>query len=155
MLLLLVVSACGSETGDDSAPTTSSTQSTTSTTSSSTTTTTAPSTTTTQGLPDFPPEADSLEHGGDTWVVVLAGSEDINDPSLDKARSDAEDAGYNTGPSDCDFGAAEALGLPEDGHYYTVSVYLGSEADALQAESAFEASGIEGVAALVQTFCLD
>jgi hypothetical protein len=37
----------------------------------------------------------------------------------------------------------------------TVSVYLETEADARAALLAFEARGISGVVALVQTFCLD
>jgi ABC-type Fe3+-hydroxamate transport system substrate-binding protein len=115
-----------------------------------TTTTSQPSTT--ASLP-FPPGRESLEHGGDAWVVVLAGSDDIDDPVLAEAVEAAEDAGYLTGPTDCDFGAAEALGQPEGN--LTVSVYLSSESDAEAALLAFEARGVTGVVAQVQTFCLD
>ena len=118
----------------------------------STTTTTQPSTTTSLPFP-FPPGRESLEHGGDAWVVVLAGSDDIDDQVLAEAMEAAEDAGYLTGPTDCDFGAAEALGQPEGN--LTVSVYLSSESDAEAALLAFEARGVTGVVAQVQTFCLD
>ena len=37
----------------------------------------------------------------------------------------------------------------------TVSVYFETEADAQQAQLAFEARGFNGVVATVQTFCLD
>ncbi|HYJ26007.1 MAG TPA: hypothetical protein VE027_13440 [Acidimicrobiia bacterium] len=128
-------------------------QPTTSTTveTSTTTTTTAPLPTTT--LPAFPPERASLEHGADTWVVVLAGSDTPDDPVLADAILAAEEAGYTTGATDCDDGAPEALGQP-DGNS-TVSVYLGNEADAHAALLAFEARGVSGVVAQVQTFCLD
>lgn len=157
-LLMLVVACDGVElkVGESS---TSSTSSSTSTIARSTTartpTTTPYSTTTTPAVPEFPPEADSLEHGGDAWVVVLAASEDFDDPTLDKAVADAKAAGYRTGVTDCDFGAAEALGLAEEAHYYTVSVYLNNQEDALRAEAAFEARGVSGTAALVQTYCMD
>lgn len=119
------------------------------------TTTTAPPgpTTTTTDLPGFPPERESLEHGGDAWVVVLAGSDSVNDPALTEAIQAAEDAGYATGPTDCDEGAEAALGMPDG--TLTVSVYLETEADAEAALLAFEARGVTGVVALVQTFCLD
>jgi hypothetical protein len=128
-------------------------QPTTSTTveTSTTTTTTAPLPTTT--LPAFPPERASLEHGADTWVVVLAGSDTPDDPVLADAILAAEEAGYTTGATDCDDGAPEALGQP-DGNS-TVSVYLENEADAHAALLAFEARGVSGVVAQVQTFCLD
>jgi hypothetical protein len=88
-------------------------------------------------------------------VAVLAASEDPEDPALSKAEADAEAAGYTTGLTDCDFGAAQALGLPADGHYWTVSVYLFDEADARAALDAFRARDIEGAVALVQTYCMD
>ncbi|MDF2731178.1 MAG: hypothetical protein K0T01_2969, partial [Acidimicrobiia bacterium] len=104
-------------------------------------------------LPAFPPERASLEHGADTWVVVLAGSDTPDDPVLADAILAAEEAGYTTGATDCDDGAPEALGQP-DGNS-TVSVYLENEADAHAALLAFEARGVSGVVAQVQTFCLD
>ncbi|MET0566044.1 MAG: hypothetical protein ABW021_06355 [Acidimicrobiia bacterium] len=118
-----------------------------------TTSTTAPAQPSTTALADFPPERESLEHGADTWVVVLAGSATPDDPVLAEAIVAAEEAGYTTGATDCDDGAPEALGQP-DGNS-TVSVYLENEADARAALLAFEARGISGVVAQVKTFCLD
>ena len=135
----------------DATTTIGTTTSSVSTTLSPTTTTTSRSSTTAP-LP-FPPGRESLEHGGDAWVVVLAGSDDIDDPVLAEAVEAAEDAGYLTGPTDCDFGAAEALGQPAGN--LTVSVYLASESDAEAALLAFETRGVTGVVGLVQTFCLD
>lgn len=106
-------------------------------------------------LPDFPPPAESLTHGGDAWVVVLAASEGYADPLLSAAVLAAEAAGYATGPTDCDVGTVAALGLPEDRQYYTVSVYLASEGDAVAARDAFAARGVGATVAQVQTFCLD
>jgi hypothetical protein len=88
-------------------------------------------------------------------VVILAASTDSDDPLLASAALDAEAAGYRTGLTDCDQGVAEALGLPEGEHYYSVSVYLENESDANQARDAFVARGLDGTVAQVQTFCLD
>ena len=166
LAVLIMSGACATETAgtttlaattSSSAPSTTednavqTTTSTTVETSTTTTTTTAPLPTTT--LPAFPPERASLEHGADTWVVVLAGSDTPDDPVLAEAILAAEEAGYTTGATDCDDGAPEALGQP-DGNS-TVSVYLENEADAHAALLAFEARGVSGVVAQVQTFCLD
>jgi len=163
--LSLLVAACGdgtsvattvAEPAEESTTTTVVTTSTTTSSTSTTTSTTVPPTTsTTEPLPEFPPGRESLEHGGDTWVVILAASTDSNDPQLASAALDAEAAGYSTGVTDCDVGVVQALGLTEDEHYYSVSVYLETEADANQARDAFVARGLEGTVAQVQTFCLD
>jgi len=87
--------------------------------------------------------------------VILAASEDIDDPALGEAEDVATEAGYVTGATDCDLGASAALGLPDDRHYYTVSVYLETEEDAVAAQEAFAARTVEGVVAVIQTFCLD
>jgi len=142
----VTTSSSASSTTEDTAV-----QTTTSTTVETSTTTTAQLPTTT--LPAFPPERTSLEHGADTWVVVLAGSETPDDPVLAEAILAAEEAGYTTGATDCDDGAPEALGQPDGSS--TVSVYLENEADARAALLAFEARGVSGVVAQVQTFCLD
>jgi hypothetical protein len=160
----LILAACGSR--DPAATTSTVNPPSTTTTTALTTTTTQPETTTilaptttstslatTTTLPEFPPERTSLEHGGDAWVVVLAASDEPDDPALDQATATAEDAGYTTGVTDCDFGASEAWG-PDAGDY-TVSVYLQSEQDAHAALAGFEARGVTGVIAEVQTFCLD
>ena len=106
-------------------------------------------------LPLFPSGLKEFTHGGDVWVVILAASEGSSDPGLKTATIAAADAGYSAFPTDCDFGASEALGLPQDRSYYTVSVYLTSEADANSALQSFERLGVGGVVAKIQTFCLD
>ncbi len=125
-----------------------------------TTTSAAPETTTTEPaetttLPPFPPPRESLEHGGEAWVVILAGAGDFDDPVLDEAVTAAADAGYTTGATDCDSGAAEALGMPADEHVVSVSVYFETAADAEAALVAFEARGVSGTVATVTTYCLD
>ena len=106
--------------------------------------------------PAFPPAAASVAHGGTTWAVVLDGVIGFGpDPALDAAVSAAADAGYSAGPTDCDLGADAALGLPADADVTTVSVYFDTEADAVAAEAAFAARGVDSVVAQVQTFCLE
>jgi hypothetical protein len=114
----------------------------------------ATSTTNGSGLTPFPPANLDLVHGGTTWAVVLAGSVEPDGPGLSAALQSANDAGYDTGPTDCDVGAAEAVGLA--GGAYTVSVYFSHEADARQAHAAFEERGVEGASvAQVSTYCMD
>jgi hypothetical protein len=122
----------------------------TTTTVQATTTTQAPATT----LVSFPPERESIQQGETVWAVVLAGAETFDDPALEAAVQAANDAGYEfVGPTDCDVGAPEALGLPDSA--LTVSVYLNSEADANAAADAFAGRGVDGVVAELQLFCLD
>ncbi len=103
----------------------------------------------------FPPENEDLTHGGPTWAVVLAGAEASDAPILVQAQAAAETAGYRTGPTDCDVGAADAVGL-RTRPAFTVSVYLRSEADARHALDAFHQLGWDGGAvAELQTFCMD
>jgi hypothetical protein len=121
-------------------------------------TTTAPATTTTEApattLASFPPEREAIQQGETVWAVVLAGAETFDDPALEAAVQAANDAGYEfVGPTDCDVGAPEALGLPDSA--LTVSVYLNTEADANAAAAAFAARGVDGVVAELQLFCLD
>ena len=102
----------------------------------------------------FPAANTEIAQGGTTWAVVLAASADFEDPTLLAGANAASDAGYSAGPTDCDVGAAQALGATGE-IIYTVSVYYTSEADAETAQAAFAAQGIDGVVAQVQTFCLD
>jgi hypothetical protein len=104
-------------------------------------------------LPGFPPEREDLVHGEPTWAVVLAGAAGAENPLIAAAEQAAADAGYDTGFTDCDEGAAEALGLPAGS--ITVSVYFDNEANARAAAVAFGARGVDGVVAEVRTFCLD
>jgi hypothetical protein len=102
----------------------------------------------------FPPANTNLTHGGTTWALVLAGSADFEDPALGHAAAVASDAGYTTGPTDCDIGAPQALGIDSE-IVYTVSVYYATEADARAAQAAFAARDLPGVVTQVQTMCLD
>jgi hypothetical protein len=102
----------------------------------------------------FPPANTNLTQGGTTWALVLAGSADFEDPALGHAAAVASDAGYTTGPTDCDLGAAQALGIDSE-IVYTVSVYYATEAEARTAQAAFVERDLPGVIAQVQTFCLD
>jgi plastocyanin len=117
----------------------------------------------------FPPANPNVTHGAETWAVVLAGAfagyDDVDVgtlPALAPAIDAATAAGYTTGQTTCDMGAAEALGVdPQSGpsptsSFYTVSVYFRNVAEARQALDAFHAAGFGGgVAAQVETFCLD
>jgi hypothetical protein len=158
LILTSLIGSCATE--PETAGTTPAPSTTVAGTPSSTTTTTPPTTTppttvppTTSALPAFPAGRETLEHGGDTWAIVLAGSDNVNDAVLTEATQAAEDAGYVTGATDCDLGAEEALGMPDG--TLTVSVYFDTEADAQAALLAFEARGVSGVVATVKTFCLD
>lgn len=128
-----------------------------STTTAAPTTTTASTTTssTAAALPEFPPEKTDLVHGAGTWAVVLAASPTGEGPEMEAAKTAALDAGYHPGITDCDEGAAEALGFPTSEYYITISVYFETEEDANAAQKAFAARGQDGVVAVVNTYCLD
>jgi hypothetical protein len=166
LVVVMLAGGCGSEGDETSAGATTSTGLTSTTVPESTTTvspttttivattSTAPTTTT---LPPFPASLDNLEHGGRVWAVVLAAVDAPTgqDPALDAAVAAAGDAGYVTGATNCDVGAAEALGVPAGSSPMTVSVYFDSEGSARAAATAFEARGIESGVGQVQTYCLD
>ncbi len=162
--VLLVPAGCGDD--DSSDATTTSSSSTTSLKASTTTTVAAgagASTTTIADAPPattatgFPPARADLQHGGTTWAVVLTGAEDADAPSIQQAVQAAAAAGYTTGPTDCDVGAAEALDMADGGTgVYTVSVYFDTQAQAEQALTAFHQHGYDaGRVAQVTTYCLD
>lgn len=152
-----LVAACGGDgSTSDATETTSTPETTVTTVTPETTTTVAPTTTTapvTTTLPDFPKGRTDLVHGEATWAVVLAGAETADDPVIAAAEQAASDAGYTTGWTDCDEGAAEALGMPAG--TITLSVYFETKEDAELAAAAFAARGVDGVVAEVRTFCLD
>jgi hypothetical protein len=93
------------------------------------------------------------------WAVFLAivdpGRYDA--PELTAASAAATDAGYGgAGAHDlaCDLGAPEALG--RDSTSVAAAVYFGTQADATEAEAAFEARGHQVVAVVSITMgCLD
>lgn len=150
LIAVLVVTACsGSGSPDTTAATVPPGNTTAPTTAPTTTPVEEPSTT----VPAFPPQAEELTHGGLTWAVVLAGASDPSDQAIVAAEEAATAAGYTTGFTDCDEGAAEALGMP--GGTVTISVYFDTEEYARAAQAAFAAQGIEGEVAEVRTMCLD
>jgi hypothetical protein len=120
-----------------------------------TTTTTAATTTT---LPEFPPPASELTHGGESWAVYLAVADVFTAPELEEAQELADTYGFLAGIGDlaCDQGGTEALGLDPNGDWAAVAVYFDGEAEAEQFVDAFEARGhtVAGLG-LVETFCLD
>lgn len=148
LLVALVVAACSGSTSPDTTAAT--TPETTTSTTTPTATSAGESTTT---VPAFPPEKSELSHGELTWAVVLAGGSDPSDPAIVAAEEAASAAGYTAGWTDCDEGAAEALGMP--GGTLTISVYFDTEEYARAAQAAFAAQGVEGVVAQVRTMCLD
>ena len=159
-----------STTPDPNAPpaTTSTTaRDTTSTTSTSVTSPTRSTTSTTStttesplALPAFPPEFTGLTHGGNAWALYLAiappGQYDA--PELQAADVARAEAGYQSGGgfSDlgCDHGAPEALG--RDGSSPAAAVYFQTQAQAQQAQDAFQSRGhpVVGIVS-VETGCLD
>ena len=162
-------SSTSSTTPDPDAPpaTTSTTARDTTTTTSTSVASTTPSTTATSStiaeppsLPAFPPEFTGLTHGGNAWALYLAiappGQYDA--PELQAADAARAEAGYRSGGgfSDlaCDQGAPEALG--RDGSSQAAAVYFQTQAQAQQAQDAFQARGHPVVGIVnVQTGCLD
>jgi hypothetical protein len=149
-------SATASTTDRDTTSTTpTSVASTASSTTSTTSTTTEP-----PALPAFPPEFTGLTHGGEAWALYLAiappGQYDA--PELLAADAAAAEAGYGSGGGfgelACDRGAPEALG--RDGTSLAAAVYFETQAEAQQAQDAFQSRGQPVVGIVhVETGCLD
>jgi hypothetical protein len=83
---------------------------------------------------------------------------DSQSPALLAADAARAEVGYTSGAGfgslSCDQGAAEALGA--DPASLTSSLYFETEAQANQAQAAFEARGYEVVGVVhVTTYCLD
>jgi hypothetical protein len=91
------------------------------------------------------------------WAVVLAVATDYDDRVLAEAVWSAAEVGYETGPTDCDVGVEEIVGLPseEEGgaHIVSVSLYFESTAQAEAFVAAYEPE-VRGIGQ-VRTFCLD
>ena len=158
-----------STTPDPNAPpaTTSTTARDTTTTTSTSVASTTPSSTATSStiaepppLPAFPPEFTGLTHGGNAWALYLAiappGQYDA--PELQAADAARAEAGYRSGGGfsslACDQGAPEALG--RDGSSVAAAVYFQTQAQAQQAQDAFQSRGHPVVGIVnVETGCLD
>ena len=129
----------------------------TTTTSSTTTSTTVANPPPPVGRPSFPPQHTDLEHGGVEWAVVLAVATGYDDRVLAEAVWSAAEVGYETGPTDCDVGVDEIVGLPseEEGgaHIVSVSLYFESRAEAEAFVAAYEPE-VRGIGQ-VRTFCMD
>ncbi len=152
MALTITAAGCGDDEAAHGAARTTTTARAPATTTAAVTTTAAPATI--AFLPTFPPEREELEHGGSTWAVVLAAAGTQGDPTLAAAAAAARQVGYeHVVPTDCDEGAAVAIGQPDQP--YTVSVYFRSEADARAAAQAFEVRDFHATVAELRTFCLD
>jgi len=103
----------------------------------------------------FPRTNTNVTQGGTTWGRRARGVGRLRGPpALWNAVNAASDAGYTAGPTDRDVGAAAAFGVTGE-IIYTVSVYYGSQIDAQSAQAGFDAAGIDGAVAEVQTYCLD
>ena len=120
-----------------------------------TTTTLDPSGAVGQDLPEFPGSMDEIALGNTAWALVLAASEGRFTPELETALLAAGNAGYSPRLTDCDNGELDALGLPTDRRYHTVSIYFSTETAVRAAEDAFSARGIGSTVARVEIACID
>lgn len=93
-----------------------------------------------------------LRRGGGTWGVYFAVSE-FGDPEVERvaARLQAQGHEPSTLSLECDRGAADALGVPEQSA--AVALYFGSESEARAFADAVEPAP-DGVAR-VETGCID
>ncbi|HEX2051429.1 MAG TPA: hypothetical protein VHJ34_12495 [Actinomycetota bacterium] len=93
-----------------------------------------------------------LRRGGGTWAVYFAVSE-FGDPEVERvaARLQAQGHEPSTLSLECDRGAADALGVPEQSA--AVALYFGSESEARAFADAVEPAP-DGVAR-VETRCID
>jgi hypothetical protein len=96
----------------------------------------------------------STEAARRLWAVVLAGASTPGDEILLAAVDDAASAGFDAAPTNCDDGAAEALGMAGDGTY-TVSLHYATEAEAIAASDMLAAGGVASAVAEVATACPD
>ncbi len=105
---------------------------------------------TTQNLAE--PETDVPDEGRQLWAVVLAGASEPSDPLLEETVSDLSRAGHETNVTNCDRGAAEALGM-NPSESYTVSVYADSEEAAMILLNDVAPRGIVGVITQIRVEC--
>ncbi len=86
------------------------------------------------------------------WVLVIAGASDPYDPILTDTLSEIGDLGFDSRISNCDQGAAEAIGMSPDGTF-TLSAPFASEAAAVDAAAVLASSQIDSVAAEIVVAC--
>lgn len=130
-----------------------------STTTEPTTTTTVPPTTTTAPVVEWPPEQ-TAEHGGMSWAVYLATSDEPDYATASAAAierlTDVAYEFFSYGAElACDQDAATALG--KDPGTIAIAIYFSNEPDALGfAELYRDQTGDEPIGVVeVTTFCLD
>lgn len=90
--------------------------------------------------------------GASAWAVVIAGASDPFDPPLEDAEQQVLNAGYDTTITNCDVGAATALGMAPDSSF-TVSVYAADEQNASVLATALDAAGLAGEIAEISVDC--
>ncbi len=86
------------------------------------------------------------------WVVVVAGASDPFDSILTESVEELSDLGFEGRISNCDRGAAEAIGMAAD-TTFTVTAEFDSQDAATEAVATLAASQIEVVAAEVVVSC--
>ena len=86
------------------------------------------------------------------WAVVLAGASTPGDPLLDAAASEVAPLGHEPEITNCDRGAAEAVGMKPT-ETYTISLHFRTEEEATEAFAELEALGIPAVVVLVEASC--
>ena len=97
--------------------------------------------------------ADVPDIGARSWAVVVAGASDPYDPSLSETVEVLANAGYSSTITNCDQGAAEALGM-EPSESYTVSVYGPDEDVAAELVEALDEIGLtDGVVTEILVNC--
>ena len=90
--------------------------------------------------------------GDSAWAVVVAGASDPFDPLLATTVDQLAAAGYTTTITNCDVGAAVALGMQPDTSF-TVSVYAADESAAGLLVDDLEQSALPGVVTRITVEC--
>ncbi len=102
-----------------------------------------------------PPGVESIEVpevGATAWAVVVAGASDPFDPLLGETVELVAAAGHRTTITNCDVGAAAALGMQPQVSF-TVSVYAADQSSADRLAESLEAVGLPGVVTEVSAVC--
>ena len=105
--------------------------------------------------PDPSPDRVSVgvpELGDSVWAVVVAGASDPFDPILEDTVGLVTDAGHDTTITNCDEGAAEAIGMLPDASF-TVSVYAATPDAAAVLHEELAAAGLPGAISEVLVRC--
>ena len=90
--------------------------------------------------------------GGSAWAVVIAGAADPFDPLLEDTVANLTAEGYETLITNCDVGAAEAIGM-QAALSYTVSVYAQDRENAEGLADILRENDLSGTVAQVSVDC--